>query len=293
MVSPFVLRLTAPLVFLSLLLLGVGVGAAAYVQHMQRSVSHGLRENVSSMRAAEEVEILMHGMRTQLYRFLLTGEGSLEASPAFRKEMDNWLTVAERCSVSPKDRELTGRARRGYETFLADVEELKRPMPRAVLKTRVAGLIDNVVVREILEPIHSYLDNTAEIEVEKSVAENQHVADRLFYALLSLGICGCGAGLVAGFGIARGVSRSLIQLSVPIRAAAGQLQAVVGPFTFKGGTDLGQMEGFLHVLAEQIGSVVERLRRKSSAKSSAPNNSQPWARWPRAWHMSCGTPSPP
>ena len=81
-----------------------------------------------------------------------------------------------------------------------------------------------------------------------------------WYTAPRLGICGCGAGLVAGFGIARGISRSLIQLSVPIRAAAGQLEAVVGPFTFPVGTDLGHLEGMLRSIAERMGAVVERLR---------------------------------
>ena len=74
MVSPLVLRITAPLVIVSLLLLGLGVGAAGYIHHMQRNVSQGLRVNVSSMRAAEEVEILIREMRTQFDRYLLTGE---------------------------------------------------------------------------------------------------------------------------------------------------------------------------------------------------------------------------
>jgi signal transduction histidine kinase len=261
MVSPLVLRLTAPLVAVSLLLLGVGVGAAWYVQHMQRSVSQRLGDNVSRMRAAEEVEILIHGMRAQFYVFLLTGEeSSLELSPAFRKDTDFWLGVAERCSASDSDRDLTGRARRGYETFLRDAGQLSASMPSAQRKSRVISLIDEVMVREILQPIHSYLDNTAEIEVEKSVAETQQLADRLFYGLLWLGICGCGAGLVAGFGLARGISRSLIQLSVPIRAAAGQLETVVGPITFAAGTDLGHLEGMMRSIAERIGAVVERLR---------------------------------
>ncbi len=260
MVSPFVLRLTAPLVAVSLLLLGVGVGAAWYVQHMQSNVSQGLRTNVSNMRAAEEVEILIHQMRTQLYRFLLTGDaGCLQAGPTFRKETDHWLSVAERSSVSASDKKLTGQARRGYEQFLDEIDKLSGLIPPEEKKHRVQKLIDDVMVQEILQPIHTYLDYN-EIEVDKSVADSQQLADRLVYGLLSLGICGCGAGLVVGFGLARGISRSLVQLSVPIRAAAGQLETVVGPITFAAGTDLGRLEGMMHSIADRIGAVVERLR---------------------------------
>src|SRR5262249_9690333 len=116
-----------------------------------------------------------------------------------------------------------------------------------------------VLVREVLQPTHEYLDYNEE-EVEQGVAQNQTVTNWLVVGLLSLGTCGCGAGLVAGFGIARGVTRSLVQLSVPIRAAAGQLDGVGGPITFAAGADLHQLEGVLRSIAERIGAVVERLR---------------------------------
>jgi two-component system sensor histidine kinase HydH len=261
MVSPLVLRLTAPLVAVCLLLLGVGVGAAWYVQHMQRNVSKGLRASASSLRAAEEVEILIRDIRTDFDQFLMRGDARhLQVSPEFRKEMDHWLGVAQYYSVSGSDKDLTSQARRGYEQFLAEADKLSESTPPEVLKSRVKRLIDEVMVQEIQKPIHFYLDNTAEIEVEKSVADNQQLADRLVYGLLSLGIGGCGAGLVVGFGLARGISRSLVQLSVPIRAAAGQLETVVGPITFAAGTDLGHLEGMMHSIADRIGAVVERLR---------------------------------
>ncbi len=132
-------------------------------------------------------------------------------------------------------------------------------MPKEELKTRVRRMIDEVLVSEILQPTHAYLDHNEE-EVEKSVSQNEKLADVMSYALLSLGVCGCGAGLAAGFGIARGISRSLIQLSLPIRAAAGKLEAVVGPITIPPGSGLGELEDLMRSIADRIGSVVERLR---------------------------------
>jgi signal transduction histidine kinase len=63
-----------------------------------------------------------------------------------------------------------------------------------------------------------------------------------------------------GFGYARALSRSLVQLSVPIHAAAGQLDEVVGPITFRTGADLKELESVLRQIAERIGAMIERLR---------------------------------
>jgi signal transduction histidine kinase len=253
-------RLTAPLVASSLLLLAVGVGAAWYVQRSQKTLTDELRANVSGMRAAEELEILVRETRTRLDHFLITGDRKyLLEAPALRQEMDFWLTEAERWSLTPQERQWTARARQGHEAFHAGLEQLADDGQPEALRRRVRGLIDDLLVREILEPTHEYLDFN-EAEVEQCITDNQTFAGRLALGLLLLGTCGSGAGLVAGLGFARRFSRSLIQLSVPVRAAAGQLDEVVGPVTLAPGGDLNELEGVLHVIADRIGAVIRRLR---------------------------------
>jgi signal transduction histidine kinase len=66
--------------------------------------------------------------------------------------------------------------------------------------------------------------------------------------------------LVAGFGITRGISRSIVRLSLPIQDAAGKLNEIVGPITFSAQAGLEEIEIVLHKIADQIGAVVERLQ---------------------------------
>jgi two-component system sensor histidine kinase HydH len=90
--------------------------------------------------------------------------------------------------------------------------------------------------------------------------QNQRMASRLVLANLLLGTCGAVAGLVAGYGIARGISRSMVQLNIPIRDATGKLSEVVGPITFAGGGDFPELKASLQQLTGQISLVVERLQ---------------------------------
>ena len=62
---------------------------------------------------------------------------------------------------------------------------------------RIRHLIDDVLTREVQEPIQDYLDLN-EVELEASIERNQVFATRLVYSLLLLGTCGSGAGLVGG-----------------------------------------------------------------------------------------------
>ena len=259
--SRLILRLTAPVTATSLLLLAVGVGTAWYVHAMQQGLNDALLDNASSMRAAEELDILLHEIRTRLDHFLITGDRKyLEEAAAFRRDTDRWLTEAERWSGDPREKAFTQRARAGHERFYEELNAMVGQAPDASLPQKVRTLIDDVLTREILQPTHAYLDFNEE-EVSHSVRDNQVFADRLVWGLLLLGICGSGAGLAAGFGFARMFKRSLIQLSVPIRDAAGQLDAVVGPVTLPTGGDFQELEGVLRVVAERIRAVIERLRR--------------------------------
>ncbi len=258
--SRLILRLTAPVTATSLLLLAVGVGTACYVHAMQQNLNDALLDNASSMRAAEELDILLHETRTQLDNFLITGDRKyLEEASSFRQVTDHWLTEAERWSGDPPEMAFTKRARAGHEHFYDELNVMLGQAPDATLPQKVRTLIEDVLTREILQPTHGYLDFNEE-EVSQSVRDNQVFADRLVWGLLLLGICGSGAGLAAGFGFARMFKRSLIQLSVPIRDAAGQLDAVVGPVILPTGGDLQELEGVLQIVAQRVRAVVERLR---------------------------------
>jgi signal transduction histidine kinase len=257
----FMLRMTAPVMAISLLLLAFGAGAAWYVHRWQNSASRELRDTVAGIRAAEELEILVREARTRLDHYLITDDRAyLRQVPELRAETEHWLGEAERRGVTPHEGQLMARVREGHRVFWDDLERITRQIPDAALPGRVRGLIDDVLVREILEPAHEYLDLTEE-EVEASSAKNQAFADRLVYGLLVLGVCGATAGLVAGYGVARGLSRSLIQLSVLIRDAAGRLEVGVSPVRFSG-RDLGEFQNVLRLITERVGAIVERLQQQ-------------------------------
>jgi two-component system, NtrC family, sensor histidine kinase HydH len=216
-------HLTIPVVPISVLLLAVGVGAAWHVQHLQERVSREVRENVSAMRAAEELEILIREFRTRLEQFRISGDRRhVEAMKAFPEEMDHWMAEMERWSFSPREHELTSRARQGWESLRGQVERITG-MP-ATLPPQDYDKVERLLTQEILTPTHEFLDLNEE-EVEQSVAENQAVADRLVFGLLFLVICGAGAGLAAGFWLAR---RFIERLERSERAAlrAEQLAAL-------------------------------------------------------------------
>ena len=137
-------------------------------------------------------------------------------------------------------------------------------------------LADGTLTREILQPAQDYLDIN-EIEIAASNAGNERVADRTALGLLLLGVCGPVSGLLAGYGISRAISRSIVRLSVPIRDAAGKLNEIVGPITLAARWSLDDLEGVLRTIVERIGAVIDRLQqtRARGAAGRAPGGGRP------------------
>jgi signal transduction histidine kinase len=260
MKTRLLVRMTAPIMALSLVPLAGGVVAAWLVHRTQKDASDALVRNVASMRAAEELVIAFHDIRAQLHLFLLTRERShLESIPRLRQGTDRWLDATERTAVTQSEQELIERIKTGYQHFFTAFERLlNEPPTQGHLASRVRELADEVLTDEILQPAQDFLDLN-EKEIEADNANNERVSQRMILGLLLLGVCGPISGLLAGFGIARAVSHSIVRLSVPIRDAAGKLNEIVGPVTLAARWELDELEGVLHTIAERIGTVIERL----------------------------------
>ncbi|MBY0524679.1 MAG: histidine kinase [Gemmataceae bacterium] len=257
-----IVRLTTPILISSCLLLAVGALTVWYVQHMQRSNSDVLAVNIISMRAAEELEIGIREVRSQLDLFLLTGDAKhLARIPDLRRESDRWLGEAERTGTTRREKQLMARVKQGYAHFFAEFDRITREEPPRDKPQHIHELIDGVLTHEILAPAHEYLDFNEE-QISQTMEQNQRIGQRLIWGLLLLGICGCGVGLMAGYAVARGVSRSIIQLSLPIRDATGRLGEVIGPVTFTDPQELHDLEGALQKMSGQITVVIDRLRQR-------------------------------
>jgi signal transduction histidine kinase len=251
------IRLSAPLTALSFLPLLAGVYAAWDVHRSQRTASEALALNVGSMRAAEELAIAVRDARSVLDRFLLTGDPALLGGlPGLHRGMRRWLAEAGRTAVTDRERELVATLGRGHEAFSDGLTHLQAT-PEGGRAAAARALIRRA--EDILRPAQEYLDYNEE-EIQHSSEENQRMADGTAFGLLLLGVSGPVAGLLAGYGIARAVSRSLVRLSIPVRDAAGKLNEVVGPLTVSSGLSLEEFEAVLRRMAGQIGSVVEQLQ---------------------------------
>ena len=254
------LQVTWPMALVSGVLLTVAVIAAWYVHRLQNDASDVLVVNVGSVRAAEEIEIGLREIQACLNKYLRTGDQrQFEAVAEIRRETDRWMDEADKLSTTPREDELVAQAKRGYERFFTEFERQSRDSSDPQTRERVEQLLDEVLTHDILVPVHEYLDFNEQAMATTS-RENQVVADRMALVLLLLGVSGALAGVLAGFALSRGLRRSLVQLSVPIRDAAGRLSEVAGPLSVTGSASLDDMQVELRHIADHVAGVVARLQ---------------------------------
>jgi len=89
------------------------------------------------------------------------------------------------------------------------------------------------------------------------------IADRVSLTLLLLVTCGAIGGLMAGVALARSVTRSIVELNIPVHAATGALNEVVGPLKFNSNGNL------VHNPLTAMRSLVQMARQSGGSFQSA------------------------
>ncbi|HEV3439107.1 MAG TPA: ATP-binding protein [Gemmata sp.] len=247
MTPRIVTRLTAPIAAISVLLLGLAIVAAWYIQDMQERASGPIARSVASMTAAQELEISTREVSVHCNRYLITlDEKYLEEVPDLKLRITEALENAKAASITPAEVELIGKITKGRDDFYAEYDMLlHNPPPQALAAilsyavipeydklppqrryARIIELTDTVLTKEILDPAHKYLRLNEEM-LRQASETNQQLARRLTNGLLAVGLCGSAGGLLAGWVIAVTVRRSLRHTQKRLRDAARQLDAAV------------------------------------------------------------------
>lgn len=269
------LRILLPTAGMSILLLLLGGVAAWYLHGLQRKSSELLIASVPKVEAAEELEVIAHQSRYQLAQYQSTHNGqNLAAASKLHSMAKEWLAKAAALADSDPLREriqetdLIEQIDRGYQRLFQTIDAISQnnqtDEQQAALLDQIRDVADNVV----LQPTQRLRQLTRQAMSEAS-QRNQTLADRMGMALLLLGSCGAVAGLLAGYGLARGIHRSLAQLTVPVRDATGRLNEVVGPVTISSGESFEELESSLQAMADRIGDVVQQLQESQRAASRA------------------------
>src|SRR5262249_54405754 len=122
MPSKLVLRVTGPIIAISVLLLLMGIAAAVYVQRLQRDLSLIIAGNVSSVEAIQKFAEVIREVENSIKLFVATHNyDHVRTILDRRNDAGIWLfKSAEQTDSTAYERELIGAVKRGFLHFFED-----------------------------------------------------------------------------------------------------------------------------------------------------------------------------
>lgn len=253
MVRGRVSRVPRVAVVAGLVVLALCFAGAVYLYRQQAaelSILQAKRANYEAVRTIEaRLSALIASLQTETDQEVTAANERLQASLAKARELAD---TDEEIKLSDQLLARFDRIRQSWEGRRAAV-----PAPgRVPVDDLVASLR-----RDLRPGCHRLQD----LDFEQAVESEQNLArsmQRMAWGLGIVGILGSLASLLLGYGVARGIRRSLQHLSINIQTATGKLGLTVPAVTVAENGDFGRVHQQMHELTEEIEKVVAKLQQR-------------------------------
>ena len=278
-------RITAPAVLIGLALLGACLAGAWYIHRLQMNVTSLLTQNVRSLQAGEELEIRVRQLRfhTLVYLAGLSREPSksgmeeeerneqLKAVLQDEQHFNEALDVVRQTVTTEEQKACVRDIEQQYKQYKNYLEDQAKRRRVAEVKPAqsLTELVDAHPLHLVVDPCEKLLRLNRE-QMDLVADESRTAGQRGNLALLLLGLTGPISGLVMGYGVSRGLSRSIYRLSVRVQDMAQHLDgdrrtALLSRPDGSGepSYDVGSVnlvaDGDLHNLDRQLELIVRRV----------------------------------
>jgi signal transduction histidine kinase len=254
-------QVTTPAVLIGFLLLGSCFAGAWYVSRLQSNLSRVLSENVISQKAAQDLEIHLRKLQYHSLLFLM------DPTPKRRERIDNdheeveiWLQETEASAHTPEQERLVREIKEKYKKYNSEIYARIDKAVAAGTLSDLVKLADEHPLSDVVGPFQELLELNQEMMDEAS-EQSERVARQAKWTMLLIGLLGPAGGVLAGFGIARGISRSIYQLSVRMRDMAQSLEQDVASVSIEADGDLQTLDRQLQHVVGRVEEVAERQQR--------------------------------
>lgn len=238
-------RFLIPAAIVTLILTVMCIVTALLLFEQQSAMTGVLRENVTSRRAAVDLEECLYDISTLL-------RNNVDEVSPLNDRLVGHLKRLREVADQPEEREASDKLEQGLEVYL----DVWKKIPPLEDPDHREGVLDAVesLEQNLIKPCQSFrLYNGRRIEA--STIQHENVLGRLAWGMTSIGVLGGIAGIVLGFGLTRTVGQSIRRLQVRIQDAAGKLSPEPQEIIITGE---GQFSG-VHAQLDQLTNSIERV----------------------------------
>jgi signal transduction histidine kinase len=255
------LQVTAPALVLGILLLGTCLVSVRYINRLQTNLANILSANVTSLEAAQELEIQVRRLRFHSFLYLLDPKPTrLKPIEEDHRLVEAALDQVRPWAKTPEELGCVQSIEDGYRQYRDEMTRLREQVSSGVARNNLGELADAHPVQYVMKPCQDLLRLNKEA-MDETARESERVSRQAHLALLLLGLAGPVGGLVIGYGIARGLSRSIYRLSVRVQDMAQRLDTGETWVSIAADGDLANLDRQLQHVVRHVEEVAERLQR--------------------------------
>lgn len=257
------IQVTTPALVIGLLLLATCLASAWYINRLQSSLDKIRSENVARLRAALGLEMSVRQLR--YHDFLYLGDprpSRLKRINDDRQRFWEALEQVKKLPHSPEEQAAVRQIEHSYRAYDERLAGLRANVTRGGKALDVQQLIEAHAqpIEDLIQPCERLLESNRE-RMQATIADNDRVSRQARLAMLLLGVGGPVGGVICGYGIARGLSRSIYQLSVRVQDITQRLDQDVASVKVAADGDIESLDRQLQHVVGRVEEVAERVQR--------------------------------
>jgi signal transduction histidine kinase len=255
------IQVTGPAVLIGLLLFGVCVAGAWYINRLQANRASLRAQNASMMEATHGLEISVRNLRFHGFLYLVNPTADhFKPIQQDHAEFERALLLARAAAATEEERDIVQEIDKGYQRYRDELDQLATQVRSGGPAMDFRQLAEAHPIRHVVDWCQE-LSKVNERLVEQTSAENDRNSRQASYAMLLLGILGPVSGLIIGYGMARGLSRSIYQLSVRVQDIAQRLDQDVGSVSVVADGNIRHLDEQMQDMVHRVEEVVDNLQR--------------------------------
>lgn len=255
-------RVVAPAIVVSILWIAGSSISTRYIHRVYESHSRVLAENVATIRAAWAMQDILW----RLHAIVMESadkdrrETRIEVSE-LEAAFERNLIEAEKTSFTPEEQALAKATRDHFAVYQNQIKIHWQPQKLSDLLTSQAAEKEKTIrlARAVAEPCRQLVELN-----ERMLADSTERSTRLSalvnFLRLAFLIAGPIVGVALGLWIARGLHRSISQISVTLSDVTGDLNRDVGSVEIRRLSDLPGLHQQVQAVATRIRQVMEELQ---------------------------------
>lgn len=252
-------KVVAPTALVSVLWVAVSLGTTYYINWLYSTHQRDLTETLTTIQAAAGMQDVVWRIQAVVLEAAATGRAGPRMEIAVLEgDFEQYLEKAESTATSFEERELARVIRDQFSRYREEVH--RRLEPSKTVGSATGQSVDETLAlaEAVTGPCKRFLAVNERLLAESNLRVARFATSMRAVRMVFL-VIGPLLGILLGMAVARGLHRSVSQISVTLKDATGQMEHELEWVKISPTNDLPELQQQVETVSSQIKRVVEQL----------------------------------